>query len=155
MIGIIALILRILLAAALYAFLVFAIVTIWRDLRHQTSGISSLEVPPIKLIPLSGEMQEFLSGNRNQFIIGRARDCELIVSDPSVSSRHANIAYHHKQWWLKDLGSKNGTLLNDEKISSPTVLLSGDQVGCGSLKWTIEIQQDQISLEKKAGDQND
>lgn len=151
MIGILALILRILLAGALYAFLVFAIVTIWRDLRRQAADISSVIAPQIILIPSSSEDKDFQSGKRNQFIIGRSKDCELVIDDPVISSRHASFAYHHKQWWLKDLASKNGTFLNEERITSPTVLIEGDQVRCGSQVWTIDIQTDQKIAEQKVG----
>lgn len=148
MTGIIALVLRILLAAALYLFLFFAIYTIWRDLRRQVKSTSNFEIPSIKLTGNSNNAMPFQSLNQSEILIGRRSDCDISTEDTAVSSRHASIYYHHKQWWLKDLGSKNGTYLNGEKVTSPTVLLTGDQIRCGNLSWIIEIQSDLDGYQK-------
>jgi pSer/pThr/pTyr-binding forkhead associated (FHA) protein len=49
------------------------------------------------------------------------------------------LSYHHNQWWLEDLGSTNGTLLNQEKLTIPTVVISGDEFRCGETRFTITL----------------
>lgn len=149
MIGVAALILRILLAIALYLFLFFAIITIWRDLRMQIKLASGQKIPPIMLKGDSPKAKYFLSHNQSEVMIGRQSDCEIVADDDTVSSRHASLSFHHKQWWIKDLGSKNGTYLNDERIAAPTVIMTDDHIRCGKLSWMIEIQSDQEVQERK------
>jgi pSer/pThr/pTyr-binding forkhead associated (FHA) protein len=41
-------------------------------------------------------------------------------------------------WWLEDLGSRGGTILNDSPLSKPTPLAEGDIIGIGSLRFKLE-----------------
>ena len=41
-------------------------------------------------------------------------------------------------WWLEDLGSRNGTMLNDLKLVKPTPLAEGDVIGIGALRLRLE-----------------
>ena len=74
--------------------------------------------------------------------IGRDPACECPVDDEAVSARHARLSYHHNQWWLEDLDSTNGTLLNQEKLAIPTVVISGDEFRCGGTRFTISLASD-------------
>jgi pSer/pThr/pTyr-binding forkhead associated (FHA) protein len=47
--------------------------------------------------------------------------------------------YHHGQWWAEDLGSTNGTLLNQAPLATPTVITTGDQIECGNTAIIISI----------------
>ncbi|MGQ9663095.1 MAG: FHA domain-containing protein [Kiritimatiellia bacterium] len=53
---------------------------------------------------------------RDEVIIGRSRDCDFQIPDTSVSSRHAAIRRTEKKYTLADLGSTNGTAVNDMPI---------------------------------------
>ncbi len=50
------------------------------------------------------------------FTIGRAPTCDLIVSEPAVSKRHAEVRWRDGSWWLVDVGSRNGTYLDGVRI---------------------------------------
>ncbi len=63
-----------------------------------------------------------------QFVIGRSGDLRL--GDARVSRRHARI-YLDGEYHLEDLGSANGTFLNEEKIQRPTRLRAGDIIRVG------------------------
>ncbi len=72
--------------------------------------------------------------------IGRGGGCAISVpTDTFVSTVHARIYQQNNELWLEDLGSTNGTRLNDEPIKRATRLQSGDHVGVGST--IIEVQQ--------------
>src|SRR5579863_5619027 len=66
--------------------------------------------------------------------IGRSSTADLSFPDDNGLSRHhLTIEKQGETWALRDLNSKNGTALNGVKISSPTVLKSGDRISAGHL----------------------
>jgi hypothetical protein len=138
--GIVILILRIVLVASLYAFLGWAIYTIWRDLRAQGNLLTTPRVPSLSLTPLVGEPDGMQTFSTPEILIGRSLASELPITNDTVSSRHARLSYHHNQWWLEDLNSTNGTFLNDERVSTPTVIASGDELRVGQVSLLIAIQ---------------
>lgn len=139
--GIIVLILRILLIAALYGFLIWAFLTIWRDLRAQGHFISAPYIPEISITRMDGEGEDICAFATPEIIIGRSPTTDLPIADETVSSRHARVSYHHNQWWVEDLGSTNGTYLNDERVSVSTVLIAGDELRCGQVSMLIGIKE--------------
>jgi len=57
----------------------------------------------------------------------------------SISARHARLSYHHNQWWLEDLGSRNGILLNQVRLQMPTVVTSEDEFLCGETHFLVAV----------------
>lgn len=139
MTGTVLLILRILLAIALYTFLLRALYTIWRDLSAQASQISARQVPVLRVSFRAADAEQVREFHVPEVIIGRDPACELALQNDTVSSRHARLSYHHNQWWLEDLQSTNGTFLNDERVYTPVVIISGDEVRCGKESLLVEI----------------
>lgn len=71
-------------------------------------------------------------------VIGRAPGVQLTLDHYTVSRRHAELFCDpFGRWWIRDLGSTNGTLVNDERINEK-VLRPGDRIGIGD--YTIEFQ---------------
>ena len=70
--------------------------------------------------------------------IGRARGNTIVIDDSYVSSQHVLITHRGKQWWLDDLGSRNGTLLNDLPLTDSVVISSGDVIALGGTRLRIE-----------------
>lgn len=137
--GIVVLILRILLAASLYAFLGWAVWTIWRDLRAQGQIISAPYIPALSLqIPGSDSPVSF---STQEVILGRSPSNDFPITDETVSARHARLSFHQNQWWVEDLGSTNGTYLNDERVGVPTVIISGDELRCGQMSLLMSIDE--------------
>jgi hypothetical protein len=84
--------------------------------------------PAARLI-LQGDGQEWsLQGERA--VIGRLSGSEVEIQDPGASRRHAEIRRDGGEYVLVDLGSTNGTLLNDAPVSEST-LEDGDQITIG------------------------
>jgi hypothetical protein len=62
-------------------------------------------------------------------LIGRGDDCHVIINDRQASRHHARITQTEDGYVLEDLGSKNGTFLNGQILTVPTVLKDGDEIG--------------------------
>ncbi len=74
--------------------------------------------------------------------IGRAPDATLCISHLAVSQRHAEITYANGCYLLRDLGSRNGTFLNDNRLEPYSVLIinPGDQIRIGTVMvYRLEI----------------
>lgn len=75
--------------------------------------------------------QLVLAGQR--FVIGRQAEAEIYLGHGSVSRRHAEIYCDpFRRWWLRDLGSRNGTLLNGKALPEQAVH-AGDVIGVGDI----------------------
>ena len=70
--------------------------------------------------------------------IGRAEHNTIVLEDAFVSAEHALLTHREKQWWLEDLNSRNGTLLNDLALTESTVVSTGDIITIGSVQLKIE-----------------
>lgn len=55
------------------------------------------------------------------FHIGRADECELKIADSHISRKHAIVSFQQGQWWVQDLNSSNGILVNGERIPGAPV----------------------------------
>lgn len=63
------------------------------------------------------------------FTIGRAADCDIVVAERQVSRYHVRIERDHEGYLLRDLGSKNGTSVNSERVrGQPYRLHDGDEI---------------------------
>ena len=72
-------------------------------------------------------------------LIGRAIDAEIRIESPKVSRRHARITVDGDAAVVEDLGSKNGTLVGDTRITGPTPLEHGDQLRLGQLAALLRV----------------
>ncbi len=84
--------------------------------------------------PSAGRRYEVVSDME----VGRSPSCEIPLTDDQVSRKHALIFLHEGQVRLKDLGSRNGTLVNGERITGEVVLQPGDRVRVGSTTALFE-----------------
>jgi hypothetical protein len=80
----------------------------------------------------------FPPGNGVRFTIGRTRDCDLCLTDLSVSRMHALLVRREDGWVLSDLGSHNGTRLNGWLVREPVQVRPGDRVEFGSMAFIIQ-----------------
>lgn len=73
-----------------------------------------------------------------RIVIGRAPGCDFILSDLSVSRRHAELYRNeNRTWMVSDLGSMNGTRVNGWRLTGPTQVRPGDQLGFGNLTFIV------------------
>lgn len=72
-----------------------------------------------------------------QLTIGRKNDNLLILTDSYVSSHHVKIFIKNTDYIIEDLGSTNGTLLNEERLEGKTLLSIGDEIKVGSAVFKV------------------
>lgn len=135
------LILRLLLAITLYAFLGWALWTLLHDLKQQGDKLAVQKKPVITLFVKFDQGKESLHRfSQPEIMIGRDPNCDLSLMDEALSAHHARLSHHHGQWWLEDLNSTNGTLLNHEKLTTPAVVITGDEFKCGNTVFGIHVE---------------
>lgn len=78
----------------------------------------------------------------NQALIGREPDCLIRLGDPFVSGRHARVYSSRGHFYVEDLGSTNGTLLNDHPLHGSARLNPGERLQIGKVAFTIYTGQD-------------
>jgi len=140
MIATVVLVLRFALAIALYAFLAWALMSLWQDLRQQGAKLAEQKKPGLTITVLSEHSKQKQGRfSQSEIIIGRHAHCDLSIMDEALSAQHARISHHHGQWWLEDLNSTNGTFLNETKLSTPAVVITGDQFKCGNTLFVLHI----------------
>jgi hypothetical protein len=146
--------LRLLGVAVLYAFLVTVVYVIWRDLgasahtQDQDPGVfavtDGIAVSAGRLLVLSGGETPLQTGDvvdlRAHATLGRASDNHVVLVDTYVSSYHARLDRRDGEWWLTDLGSRNGTLLNGVPITKSVPLADGDVIGVGQVELRLEFE---------------
>ena len=129
--------LRVAAVAALYLFLVVLLFTLWAELRR--AGRATEPEPVLAsaewLEVVDCEDAPGLVGQRYPLDpvsnIGRDRANTVILADPRISSRHARLVWRDNDWWLEDLGGRNGTLLNGRAVTRPTRVSTSDVVQLG------------------------
>lgn len=72
-------------------------------------------------------------------VIGRSRDCDVVLEDAGASRRHAEIRPDADGWTLRDLGSTNGVRVNGRPLRGPQPLRPGDRVEIGSTEIVFEL----------------
>ena len=71
-------------------------------------------------------------------MIGRGADCQLILDDDYVSTRHARVVGTPNGIYVEDLGSTNGTYVNGHRITAPTTITLSDTVRIGKTMLRLE-----------------
>jgi hypothetical protein len=72
--------------------------------------------------------------------LGRSRQCDVVLDDPNVSRKHAEIRPRGGSWVLTDLGSTNGSSINGRRIDGPEVVKPGDELEIGTSVIKFELE---------------
>ena len=72
-------------------------------------------------------------------VIGRSRDCDIVLEDTGISRRHAEIRPTRDGWEIEDLGSTNGVLVNGVQVHGREPLHGGETIEFGSTHAVFEV----------------
>ena len=143
--GLVLLVIRIVLGLILYAFMGMLLLFLWKEI--QSHRVLEVHSPPAVLVSADGsdiEVRHSLIANNR---IGRAADNSLVLDDDMASAHHARLSFQDGQWWLEDLGSRNGTAVNGIPLEGPLVVTFGDQIAFGRVEFRMEAPVVEDSLE--------
>ena len=73
-------------------------------------------------------------------VVGRSRECEVVIDDANVSRRHAEVRPSGGSWTIHDLGSTNGVKVNGRRIAGPQSLHPGDRIEIGRSRLSFEVE---------------
>jgi hypothetical protein len=144
--------LRLAFVAVLYFFLARVVAAIWTDIRRGSVPRS----PAAPRSPVLEVVQPGASSYRpgqiividSEMTFGREPDNHVVLTDDSVSARHARIARKGGAWLLQDLGSTNGTRVNRRELSGTVKLKSGDVIDLGRVTLRFEVEARRTSEAK-------
>lgn len=97
------------------------------------------------------EAESGISHHLEEFnLIGRSQDATIRLDDNGISRQHATIRREGRLYWVTDLGSANGSFVNDVALSSSRALRNGDRIQLGTLMLLFE-QDDSGSTQELIG----
>jgi hypothetical protein len=77
---------------------------------------------------------------RTGAVIGRSRDCDIVLEDSNVSRRHAEIRSTERGWEIVDLGSTNGVMVNGRRVRGSLALRGGERIELGTSEMRFELE---------------
>lgn len=144
-----------LLLVLLYLFVARAVRTIWKDVSATAAagGAAPARGKPAKAPAkrkqraAPGELVIHTPQGRPRVVrleghdvtFGRSETSTVALDDAYISDHHAKVFLSDGEWRITDLGSTNGTFLNQVKVTSPTPIAAGDQLGIG--KTTVQVRK--------------
>ncbi len=136
-------IIRLAVLAALYGFLIAVVWLIWREFRSiSADSAADGERPPGCLFVVDSGETRLVPGEslriEGSCTLGRSTGNSIVLSDSSVSARHAILIYEHGCWWVQDAGSTNGTQLNGELVEHKLPLRRNDVLALGQVQLRLE-----------------
>ena len=143
------------LSALKYGLFALLVLFLWRSMRWAVRGLSveaapargprsgrkardAVEGPTVTpgisdvVVHADGAKTRTVRVASDSLVIGRAPECELAIDDTYVSQQHARVFAKGGSWYVEDLGSTNGTFVNDQRLSSPAMVQAGDKVRTGT-----------------------
>lgn len=73
-------------------------------------------------------------------VIGRSRECDIVIADQNVSRKHAEIRPDGTNWCIADLGSTNGVRVNGSAVQGRVAIAAGDRIELGTVPIGFEVE---------------
>ena len=109
--------------------------------RFESEDFSAAPTASLRLtkskVPLTSEVKRRYP-IYGEAVIGRSKKCDIVISEKFVSGEHLKIWYEDGEWYLEDLGSRNGTFVNDQRIRKMVLLDPEDVISIGGLNFVFE-----------------
>jgi len=74
---------------------------------------------------------------KDRLVVGRSSDNDLPIKHSSVSREHFALVRQDEDWFVEDLGSANGTFINQDRVATRTRLAEGDRIKAGKARLTF------------------
>jgi hypothetical protein len=124
---------RILFLVLLYLVLARIITTLLRDLRAAAREPGTALGRLVVVESPSGDPAAGRSFDLDAITtLGRDVNNAIVIEDAFASSEHAALTYRGRSWYVEDLGSTNGTFVNDQRLVAPAMLTPGDKIRIGT-----------------------
>jgi hypothetical protein len=131
----------------LYLFLFLVMAVVWQEMRQQIGKAGHRRAGPaapghLRVIR-SGSDPNLITGLllplKNQVTLGAATDNDLVLADEFVSARHTRLRWDGAGWWIEDLGSRNGTQVNDRIMAphKPQPISFGSRIEIGDMAFEL------------------
>jgi pSer/pThr/pTyr-binding forkhead associated (FHA) protein len=101
----------------------------------------------VPLALVDARSQSIIRLRKGMLLVGRSSDCGLILVSEAVSRRHAELAVSDGEVRVRDLGSRNGTFLNDEPVEDAAVAI-GDRLKFGLNTFVLQHVDDMRDIEE-------
>ncbi len=113
----------------------------------------SAEIHVLKFLTGKYKGEEFpLGPDGEDCIAGRSSEADLVLADDAVSRKHARFYVERRRTWVRDLGSRNGTLVNGLAVKRHC-LRPGDKLAIGASLMTLQVvKPSQVSAAPRAGE---
>ena len=135
------------LSALQWGLLALLFLFIWRSMRWVMRGLNvdrsaparggakaeQATPPPTTLVvypPEGARPRTFRMAT--SMVVGRDAGCEVRLEDTYASQQHARLFAKNNSWFVEDLGSTNGTFVNDQKLAAPALVQPGDRIRIGT-----------------------
>lgn len=122
------------------------------DIRKALSTLEEeAKQKPACLLVAGGELNgSIFNLNPGENTVGRNPDCAISLDFHGVSRRHFTIESNENDFIVNDLGSANGTYLNNQKLEAPTVLKRGDviKIGAIAMKYLPKGDPERLTYDK-------
>jgi hypothetical protein len=147
--------LKVALLGLLYLFFARVLWAVWTEVRVPTAAglavqrlgrgkgsrahnASAPNVPSKLLLVEPAEMRGSTLSLVDEVRVGRSPECDVaLANDPFVSTHHARFFRSGENWIVEDEGSTNGTLVNSQRITTPTAVRIDDRVQIGSAVFEV------------------
>ncbi len=129
----------------IYVFIIFVIRLIYLDVkkmsRFENNSIADEACAGLRPIKSKIEPRTPLKHRYTIYgeaVIGRSPECDIVINESYISQKHLIIWYENGDWYLEDLGSRNGTVINGKRIQREVILDPEDVISIGGLNFVFE-----------------
>ena len=132
----------------IYLFIFGVIRLIYLDVKKMSRfesenvNVSGVETASLKTLHSRNTTEQELKNRYmiyGEALIGRNKNCDIVLNGKYISGQHVRIWYEKGEWYLEDLGSRNGTEINGQRIRNCVMLDPQDKIVIGDLHFVFEI----------------
>ncbi|MBE5039540.1 FHA domain-containing protein [Ructibacterium gallinarum] len=130
----------------IYLFIFGVIRLIYLDVkkmsRFENNSVSGVETASLKTLHGKNQAETELKNRYmiyGEAVIGRSKTCDIVLREKYVSNQHVRIWFEKGEWYLEDLGSRNGTEVNGQRIRQRVMLDPQDEISIGGLRFVFEL----------------